>query len=98
MSALKVGDVCQIIHNGGRWTELELRFVGASCTLVEFSSERPTPIVRRVGYWRVSGAGGPPDLRVWVAEDCLRKIDPPDDSRKVVRWDQCPWQPAEVSV
>lgn len=32
--------------------------------------------------------------RLWcVREDCLRKIDDDDDSRKVLEWDVCVWQP-----
>jgi hypothetical protein len=47
------------------------------------------------GYWvRIDG-----EPKTWVAApDRLRKKRPPRDDMKVIRWDECPWQPEKVTL
>lgn len=49
--------------------------------------------IRLVYGYSVRAADG---RKVCVTPDQLRKKRPPREDLKVVRWDQCPWQPERI--
>lgn len=51
------------------------------------------------GMFYVLAEPSPRNGRRWlVTPRVLRKKRPPAEDRKVVRWDQCPWQPESLHV
>lgn len=90
----KIGEIAIVVNwtgSGSIWNGSEVVIVGALSHRywydVDTFEENESS-----GYLVTTGDGDE-----WFAEPQeLRRKPPNDDSRKVVRWNQCPWQPADV--
>lgn len=93
MSALQVGDVCEIL-GPLRADPISLAaYAGMECT-IESGPHCSPDFVSHQCYEVLAYDG----KRMWVDRMNLRKKDPPGDPRQLVRWADCPWQPKQLTV
>jgi hypothetical protein len=87
---LSIGDVCEIIETSWYYA----KYQGTECVIVDFAAD-----VERCGKIHYDCHVKLCDGKVLAAQRrILRKKKPPREDLKLVRWDQCPWQPESINV
>lgn len=86
---IKVGDIVRVVESSPKWMGLECEVVGGleyrRCS--DTKRYEPTLIVDVPGK-------GPHIARPHQ----VRKVEPPREDQQIVRWAECPWQPASVKT